>query len=601
MCGIAGYLNIAEPGADRTTLARFAAALVHRGPDGEGVFTDGPVGLVHRRLAIIDLSPTGAQPLTVDRYTVVLNGEIYNYRELRDELRRAGEVFCGESDTEVLVRGFRVWGPGVVHRLRGMWAFAIAERGTGRLIVGRDPFGIKPFYYATHRGAYLFASEPTALLAAGVPARANEQRLAEYIGVGICDHTAETFFAGIRQLEPGLLCEIDSTGSARVLERVTYEPAAGAAPSTLEDFADAVRGSVAIHLRSDVPVGTCLSGGLDSSTVAALASGPYRADTGQPFAAVTAGCADPVRDERPLAAVVVKRLGLDWHTVAPDAATFAGEVDDCIRAQGEPVLSPSAYYQYCVMRAARAAGLKVMLDGQGSDELVGGYERYVPLWVRDLATTRGGLSAARAFVRTARGTKPGVRGMLALAAYYWVPALRQRALAGRLEFLNENAAGAVRGFVERMTESYASFDGARRGDLDHYTLPALLRCEDRNSMAHSVEARVPYVDLEVAERALRLPLDVLFRDGYSKYPVRRLADSLLPASIVWRKSKIGFEPPLDYWLAAIHDRATAAVGASPLLARLCRHPPVYAQLPLALRWRLYNVAAWERIFGVATV
>ena len=599
MCGIAGYLNLAAPGADRGTLERCARALAHRGPDGEGYFQEGQIGLAHRRLAIIDLSPTGAQPMLVGPLAVVYNGEIYNYRELREELRAAGHAFVSESDTEVLARAYLHWGAGFIDRLRGMWAFAIADRNSGTLLCSRDPFGIKPFYFARHAGAYLFASEPAALLAAGVPARANLRRCAEYLALGISDHTAETFFAEIQQLAPGALVSIDRQGRERLLRQLDLRADPAQPGCTSEEFAARVRESVRLHLRSDVPVGTCLSGGLDSSTIAALASADYRQESGRQFAAVTAGCADPGRDERPYASAVVEHCALAWHTTVPDGERFAAEIDACMRAQGEPVLSPSAYYQYNVMRTAADARLKVMLDGQGGDELLCGYERYVPLAARDFAHTAGTLCAARRFLRDARGTRPGLVGMAALAAYFWMPALRRLAIARRTDFLARESREFVRQLMGSIAASYRSLDAARFQDIAHYSLPALLRYEDRNSMAHSVEARVPYLDRAVAQCALRLPSGDLSRDGYSKYPLRQLAAQVLPAPIAWRKAKIGFEPPVETWLATMPAQMQEVVNRSELVRRLCERMPRLAELCVPMRWRLFNLASWKQAFAVS--
>jgi asparagine synthase (glutamine-hydrolysing) len=598
MCGIAGYLNLAAPGAGRDTLERCARALAHRGPDGEGYFQEGRIGLAHRRLAIIDLSPTGAQPMLVGHLAIAYNGEIYNYRELREELKVAGHTFASESDTEVLGRAYLHWGPSFIDRLRGMWAFAIADRQSGTLLCSRDPFGIKPLYYARHAGAYLFASEPAALLAAGVPARANLRRCAEYLAVGICDHTSDTFFAGIEQLVPGALMLIDGQGRERVLAQLDLRFNAAERTCTLDEFAARVRESVRLHLRSDVPVGTCLSGGLDSSTVAALAGAAYREDSGRQFAAVTAGSADPTRDERPFAASVVDYCGLAWHTTVPDSHRFAAEVDACIRAQGEPVLSPSAYFQYSVMRTAAEARLKVMLDGQGGDELLCGYERYVPLAVRDVARSAGIVAAARQFLRSALGTTPGLTGMTALAAYFWIPRLRRASIARRTEFLSPESRAFVGEMLESMASSYQSLAATRFADITRYSLPALLRYEDRNSMAHSVEARVPYLDRAVTDCALRLPLDDLSRHGYSKYPLRRLAAQVLPGPIAWRKSKRGFEPPVESWLAPMADSMQEAIERSALVQRLCQRVPRIAHAAMPARWRLFNLATWQQTFSV---
>jgi asparagine synthase (glutamine-hydrolysing) len=597
MCGIGGYLDPRGALDGTQVLATLAAALAHRGPDGEGFLREGAIGLAHRRLAIIDLSDGGAQPMRVGPIVVVFNGEIYNYRELRTELQLQGATFAGASDTEVLAQAYLHWGVSCVDRLRGMWAFAIADLRTKELLCARDPFGIKPFYYTHWRGAFLFASEPQALLRAGLPARANLTRAAEYLALGITDHTRETFFADIVQLGAGQTIRIGPDAVARVCDGSAT--GAADASSTPGEFAEVLRDSIRMHLRSDVPVGTCLSGGLDSSTVAALAAAEVRAVGGPRFAAVTAASEDERTDERRFASQVVERCDLAWYVVTPTASEFALEIDACLRAQGEPALSPSVYFQYCVMRAARQAGLKVMLDGQGADELLGGYERYVPTWALEVARTAGATTAAREFVRVARHSRPGLRGMSALAAYVLIPSLRRRIVTRRSAFLRSEFSATVLGLLERLAASAYRLGDARDADIREFSLPALLRYEDRNSMAHAIEARVPYVDRQVVGCALRLPPTGLYRRGFSKYPLRELAAQLLPATIAWRSTKIGFEPPTQRWLGPLAGAMQAEVESCTLLERLCTTMPRLQQLPMPLQWRFYNLARWQRLFGVA--
>jgi len=597
MCGIGGYVDPQGTLDGDRVLATLAAALRHRGPDGEGFFTAGPIGLAHRRLAIIHLSESGSQPMSVGPITVVFNGEIYNYRELREELRAAGHTFNGSSDTEVLARAYLQWNQEFVQRLRGMWAFAIADARTHTLLCARDPYGIKPFYYASHRGAFLFASEPQALVRAGVPARANARIAAHYLALGVSDHEPESFFAGITPLAAGASMRVDQRGQIEPLPAVAVAGELAGRASQAE-FAAVLQESVSLHLRSDVPVGTCLSGGLDSSTVAALASGAIRNAGGPRFAAVTALSADPETDERGYAAAVVQRCELDWHTVQPTADEFMAQTDECIRAQGEPALSPSIYFQYCVMRAARQAGLKVMLDGQGADELLCGYERYVPVWALELARQRHPLAALAGFTRLARCSRPRLRGMTALAAYVLSARLRHRTIAARASFLRPEWLAAVQEVVTRIARSTHNLHAARLADITQFSLPALLRYEDRNSMAHSIEARVPYVDRGVVDCALRLPSLELLQDGFTKYPLRLVAETLLPGEIAWRRAKVGFEPPTARWLFAFRNALQPEIAASSLVAHLCQRTPRAAEQPVALQWRLYNLARWQRLFAV---
>ncbi len=599
MCGIGGYVDPRGVLDGPRVLSAFAAALAHRGPDGEGFFSEGPFGLAHRRLAIIDLSEEAAQPMRVGPIVVVYNGEIYNYRELREELRAAGQPFKGLSDTEVLARAYLQWGERFARRLRGMWALAIFDTRSQSLVCSRDPFGIKPFYYCRKQDAFLFASEPQALLRAGVSAHANLTAAAQYLAFGLSDLGRDSFFRDIQQLGAGETGVVDAQGAMRVVDTLDACAAAPAGAASAAEFAECLEESIRLHLRSDVPVGTCLSGGLDSSTVAALASAAVRSGGGPRFTAITAASGDRRTDEREYAASVARHCDLDWHLIAPSSEDFAAEIDDCLRAQGEPALSPSVYLQYRVMREARAAGLKVMLDGQGADELLCGYERYVPLWAVTVARESGPLTALTGFTRAARKTRPGLRGMVKLAAYVLSPTLRRRVIGARTAFLRREFSAAVLEVVARITRASEELRSARVADVRDFSLPALLRFEDRNSMAHSIEARVPYVDRGVVACALRIADRDLLQEGFTKYPLRTVAARVLPASIAWRGSKVGFEPPSERWLGALRERMQSQVEASTLLSRLCRRVPPLHSSPLAMQWRLYSIARWQRLFSVA--
>jgi len=598
MCGIGGYVDPRGALDGASVLRTLAAALAHRGPDGEGFFTATPFGLAHRRLAIIELSEAGAQPMHVGPVVVIYNGEIYNYRELREELRRAGHEFRGSSDTEVLAHAYLRWGVHCAQRLRGMWAFAIFDTRSRSLVCSRDPFGIKPFYFTYHHGAFLFASEPQALVRAGVPARANLTAAADYLAYGVSDHKCESFFEDIEQLGAGATIVVSADARVRTADTVDGCGTVSAGAASAADFAACLEDSIRLHLRSDVPVGTCLSGGLDSSTVAALASSAVRSNGGPRFSAVTAASGDAATDEQPYAAAVVQHCDLAWEVVAPSADEFAAHIDECLRAQGEPALSPSVYLQYRVMAAARERGLKVMLDGQGADELLCGYERYVPVWALEVARQAGTLRALAEFTRLARNSRPGLHGMVLLAAYVLSPRLRRSVIARRTLFLRpEFSAGALE-VATRIAHESRGLHSARVADICTFSLPALLRYEDRNSMAHSIEARVPYVDREVVACALRIPDLELLGEGFTKRPLRAVAARVLPCSIAWRRGKVGFEPPTGRWLATLRERMQPETERSTLIRRLCRSVPHVNSLPLALQWRLYNLARWQQLFAV---
>jgi asparagine synthase (glutamine-hydrolysing) len=599
MCGIGGFVDPHGKLSGRRLLQRLAASLSHRGPDGEGMLQEGPFGLVHRRLAIIDLSDAGAQPLRVGDISVVLNGEIYNYRELRAELIGMGHRFVGSSDTEVLAHAFLEWGAGCIGRLRGMWAFAILDSRDRTLTCSRDPFGIKPFYYAWLNGAFLFASEPQALVAVGVPVRAGLEAAAHYLALGLTDHASETFFAGIRQLGAGESLVVNAGAELRSLgstDPFRSSEHAGFAP---ERFARCLEESVRLHLRSDVPVGTCLSGGLDSSTVAALASRILRDEGESRFTAITGASGDPATDERNRARLVVDHCRLSWRVVQPSAAEFAAEVEDCLRLQGEPTLSPSVYFQYRVMKEAKDAGLKVMLDGQGADESVCGYDRYIPLLIADIWRREGIRAAGRECLSVSRGSRRGLIGLIPLTAYVLLPIVRRRVLRSRLHTMRREYLTSALDVVRAIATASRSLESARKADVARFSLPALLRYEDRNSMAHSIEARVPYVDKEVIASAFALRSEELFHGGFSKFALRKVAATVLPGEVTWYKSKIGFEPPTLTWLAAIDDRMQREVDDSSLVQSMFRKSPDLREHSIALRWRLFSLALWQRMFAVA--
>src|SRR5437870_8187819 len=410
MCGISGVVALGRP-SERETAAAMARELDHRGPDGDGLYADeAGVALGFRRLAIIDLSDAGMQPFASDdgALQLVHNGEIYNYRELRRELETLGHRFRSATDTEVILCGYEQWGDRCVERFNGMWAFALWDGLERRLFCSRDRFGVKPFYYRFDRGRFVFASEPRAFR--GDPEtrlEPNPRAVRDYLDQAYLDDTDETFFAGIRKLPPAHSLVVDESG-LRLTRYWTLEeherPAGEAAEALRELFVDSIR----LRLRSDVPAGTALSGGLDSSAIAvtvdhllhtekenAVAVGPRQRT-------FTAYFEVPGFDERPYAEAVVERTAAEprWITFGPEE--LAGNLPSIVEAQGEPFGSTSICAGWYVMREARRAGLKVMLDGQGGDEILAGYRAFFGYRLSDLLR-RGRLAEATAELRPFAG------------------------------------------------------------------------------------------------------------------------------------------------------------------------------------------------------
>ncbi|HEV2776077.1 MAG TPA: asparagine synthase (glutamine-hydrolyzing), partial [Solirubrobacteraceae bacterium] len=392
MCGIAG--TVGGPAPDAAVLDAMAAAMAHRGPDGQGVWHDAHAGLAFRRLAIIDLAERSNQPLHLGPWHLVFNGEIYNYRELREELRRAGHTFVTEGDGEVLLHAWDEWGEGALDRVNGMFAFAIWHDEHRILTLAADPFGEKPLYWALEGGQLVFASDIRALVRAQPGLRQpRDSALAPYLGLGLMPPIEESFFARVRRLPAAHLLRF--TAGRATVERF-WAPRRVPVPATYGEAVAVLRAelvdSIRLRLRSDVPVGTSLSGGVDSSAIVCLSAelaGDHRRH------AFTARFPGYERDEWEYAHEVAQTAGvLEHHPVAPTPAELLGDLDALVRDQEEPFGGLSIYAQWRVMKAARAAGVTVLLDGQGADELFGGYDG-IGGWV---TRSRGARAIGRAAV-----------------------------------------------------------------------------------------------------------------------------------------------------------------------------------------------------------
>ncbi|MEO6922750.1 MAG: asparagine synthase (glutamine-hydrolyzing), partial [Bryocella sp.] len=387
MCGIAGFVTKSETSDAAGAIQRMTDAIRHRGPDGEGQLVWGNCALGHRRLAIIDLTDAGLQPMSYKdgRYALTFNGEIYNYLELRAELQEHGYRFASETDSEVILAAYDFWGKDCLERFNGMWAFAILDRERHELFCARDRFGIKPFYYVDNQRAFAFASEIKALFE-WMPERvANREVMVRFLSVSVPDVGDDTFFAGVKRLGAGCRMLLDVRTGAATIERYYHlKPADTRGASTAEligRFRETFDNSVRLRLRSDVQVGTCLSGGLDSSSIAATAalmngmeqSGTGPSGNGRRFAAVTAQSMEKATDETEFARAVVESSNLEWYTVRPTAEDAQAMQSDVLWHQEEPVESGSQVMQYAVMRLARQNNIPVLLDGQGADETLLGY------------------------------------------------------------------------------------------------------------------------------------------------------------------------------------------------------------------------------------
>jgi asparagine synthase (glutamine-hydrolysing) len=570
MCGITGYVTADGAAADGDLVLRMTRAVVHRGPDDEGIYTSGPVGLGFRRLSIIDLAG-GHQPLANEDGTVrvVFNGEIYNYRELRRELIGRGHVFRTQSDTETIVHAYEEWGDDAVARLNGMFGFAILdERGPARLLLARDRFGIKPLYYYEHstEGAGLglvFGSEAKSLLAhPDVPRRPDPESIALYLGLGYVP-APRTAFADIRKLPPGHLL-VYQKGRAAV-RRYAWPPAFMPTPRTSEGHVQAVeatvRASVQRQLMSDVPLGALLSGGLDSSiVVACMARRPEGVE------AFSASFADRTIDETPFARVVADRFGAHHYTVSMPE-TLEELLPRLVWHLEEPLAEPVSIPLYLVCGLARTR-VKVVLTGEGSDELFAGYarfRRYLRL-ARVQPVSRmlpeelvDALPRSPWAVRRTREILEEARDDLGS----WIArdlGLLPAGTLGRFAPGLAAYAEASRCHIEDVLGTAANatpLEQAMRFDMVSRLPDYILLKNDKLSMAHGLEARVPFLDNEVAAVSETVPTQLKLHGGEEKYVLREAFRRVLPEATLSRR-KFGFSAPAAAWMrrdgAALAER-----------------------------------------------
>lgn len=621
MCGLFASVGL-EPDPARID------AVAHRGPDGRGwkvvATPSGPLALGHRRLAIIDTSDAGLQPFTDDtgRWSIMLNGEIYNYRELRRELEAEGCHFRSATDTEVLLHAMIHWGEAALPRLVGMFAFVLFDRAQQTLLAARDRYGIKPLYFANGTGWLALASEIKQL--AGLPGatgRPQAQRLRDFLVAGVSDHTDQTMFEGIGQLRGGerLLARLGG-GTPHIARTRWHEPRMPAREKL--DPGEAARRfralfdeSVRLHLRSDVRVGSCLSGGLDSSSLVVTASGMLatEAERGR-FATISAVYPGTAVDEGRYAAAVSRHTGLAGLLLTPDPLDLLDHMPSIVRAQDEPFGSTSILSQWAVFRTARREGIKVMLDGQGADEMLAGYAWMAGLRMRELAGTARLPSLARLFAgRLPTGARPAAKAA-ALGAD--VLTLGRSMLPASLRRAAKGAAGrAIEGDWIPDRRHQVPTGGTldeQRFLLTHATnLPMLLHWEDRNSMAHGIEARVPFLDHRLVDFCLSLDGDALFDGATTKAVLRDAMRDRLPPEITDRRDKLGFATPEAEWLRgplrpAVEEGVAEAISRFPDMldataTRAFCESRLKAGGPLDFTlWRIASAGLWGREFRIAS-
>ncbi|MDP2188229.1 MAG: asparagine synthase (glutamine-hydrolyzing) [Sphingobacteriaceae bacterium] len=598
MCGIAGILKYDNEIVNESEIRILTDLMHHRGPDGEGVYCDGAIGLGHRRLAIIDLSDDGKQPMLYgDRYVITYNGEIYNYLEIRKELEDKGYVFKSQTDTEVILAAYDNYGEDCVNLFNGMWSFVIYDKMKQRLFCCRDRFGVKPFYYSIVNGKFIFSSEIKPILTQHLTVKVNKRILMEYLVLNMSDHTNDTFFEGVNTLAGGHKLIFDlQTKTFNIHKYYTIARNEKlnqlSEQQTLKLFLSEFERSVTWRLRSDVKIGACLSGGLDSSFISAVASRLHNMESGEKFNAITAESLDPAVNEKEFARLVVDKLNLEWHVTSPTTLDFLNDVKNLVRIQEEPFGTPSVYLQYAVMKKAKQNGVTVLLDGQGADEILLGYPRYIGAFLKSLSFWR------RFFVlrNITRNYGISLKSILLNYFYFTNVNIRKLRVLSRLGRINKDYLESIDFItVSALSKAYGNLNELQNMEITQTQIPQLLKWEDKNSMACSIETRLPFMDYSVVETSLSINNKYKLNNLWSKYILRKAMEGMLPAEIVFRRKKIGFTAPTKEWL---HNTILwNDVMVSPLLNSIFENN-ISKPKDVNLMWRMCNIALWEKEFNV---
>jgi len=636
MCGIAGIIHKKRETIDPDLLLRMAETLTHRGPDGEKFAhfdsqnktmslyertdpkeTKGDVGFAHRRLSIIDLSEKASQPMqdASGDLWVIHNGEIYNYVEIKEELKQIGHVFHTRSDTEVILNAYKEWGVECFPRFNGMWAFVLLDLKNKTIIGTRDRFGIKPLFYHDGEQTISFASEIKALFS--LPWIKKEPFLPaikDYLYFSRVDTSCYSFFTGIHKLEAGHYFKIDLDRRPFRFQIHRWWDICGSLedlnnPADVFDrFRDLLQNSVQLRLRCDVPIGTCLSGGIDSSAIVVLANPFLGKEKQKSFSIVHPG---ESFDETVYIDEIAKRLGIESKKRKINGTEFLDEMPQAIQNQDEPFTSTSIYAQWKVFELARKSGVTVTLDGQGADELLAGYPYFnIVYWAELLEKMR--FSSLYKEIRSSSSSMGEVLFNLLATFTGFLPhrkmisAARFKSQQYQTRWIRKDAFRSV-SLPSRMERArFPSRLNKRLYEIfTHDGLPALLRYADRNSMAHGLESRMPFLDHRLVSFAFTLASKFKIKEGLSKYILRQAMQKDIPPSILNRRDKIPFLTPEADWFRnelkgtiqeilssqSFKNRGFFNPGKAMALFQRHADQKIDASRPL---WRIINTELWSR-------
>lgn len=623
MCGISGIISINKI-ESVDTIRAMNELIIHRGPDAEGFYYNDNFHFGHRRLSIIDLSIHGSQPMIYKENVITYNGEIYNYLELKEELLTYGYDFITTTDTEVILAAYDFWGVECVHKFNGMWAFAIYDKTNYKIFMSRDRFGVKPFYYTFFNDSFYFGSEIKQFKPVpGYKFRMNMDRTYDFLNHGVRNHTAETLFSDVFQIKGGhnLIFNLKNF-EYNVVE--WYNPVLTSEYTNLDfhSTSEVVKklffDSVSLQLRSDVKVGACLSGGIDSSSIVCTVNELLKSNNFDKNLETVSACFDAIElNEEKYIDIVTDHAKTISHKIRPSFSSLFLELDEIIWHQDEPFTSTSIVAQWKVFKEASKKNLKVMLDGQGADEYLSGYDMFYGLLLADYLS---GLRIYRFFNEIKHMYNNYGLSKMFTFTFWCCSALAFRCpfLPSRLIFfLKDKVSNKKKNWLKLRpnnviediyrTANKSMFD-MNKALLRLISVPTLLQYEDRNSMACSIESRVPFLDHRLVEYYIQLPNEFKISKSVTKYVFRDAMKLVLPLEIQTRKDKIGFATSQEEWIKCNSELLRQKIIESCDILNTIVDKDAYldwfdASLENNLNfkynfWDLICLARWVRLFEV---
>ena len=591
MCGLFGIINKDKDTINVAELQAASMALQHRGPDDDGIFTEKNIGLAHQRLSIFDPGEGGRQPFAGWNKVLVFNGAIYNFPEIKKQLLEYDYQFKTETDTEVLLAAYDHWGKDCVQHFNGQWAFAIYDRETEKVFCSRDRFGIKPFYYTEINGKFCFSSEIKAFIKiSGWKAKLNKTKAYEYLVHQMHDHTCETLFDGVYRLGNGQTLSFDlKTGSYKIatyydLKKIVTQPIT--VEKAVEKFSEKFIQSVQLRLRADVPVGAALSGGLDSSAIVLTIPEIKNDISLSTFSVVY----DEAKiSERKYVEAVLKNDFIKGHILQPSFEEYENNRKKVLWQQEEPYNGIGVEAQHSMFAVAREAGVKVMLDGQGADEILAGYEKFY-----------------LGILKSKTGLLKKISTGYQLVRLHQIP--WKKSWEDAQNYFLKNKRKQIRPWLKLKPDPKALFQRSKENSvlamsknlIAELGLNALLRYEDKNAMSCGIESRVPFLDHELVEFCLSLPADLKIRKGIRKWILRESRKEVLPDIIRNRYDKLGFATPEIDWLQGQKSRLIGVIEGNERLTAIIDFAEIKKVEDLKVIWRVYLFGAWMEMFNIDT-